>query len=118
MRHHDNPLEIENPNSSKQGHHPRHAENRYHETLVSAGYAYSHSTPIVFRYGVRIYHTYKHAEFRDLAVSVYQTQDYQWTWDASRIGSGFHTNSVRPLAEYLRTRHENERKRQKLYGKK
>jgi hypothetical protein len=63
---------ITNSNSSGQGHDPNHHEHPYHDTIISHGYHYSHTTPIHQKDGsVKYHHTYKHHRNQDYNVAVY-----------------------------------------------
>lgn len=97
-----NPKGIQNPNTSGQGHHPDHADNPYHDTIVSHGYKYSHSTPV---YGpsvttklgsppernVYLHHTYKHGTLKDHNVTVAMKGNKAHHWSVSVGGSGRET---------------------------
>ena len=99
---------IQDPNSSGQGTHPDHAKNPYHDTLVKAGFSYSHTTPVFHGGGnkgetPRLHHTYRlNPKF---AVSVYQTNPSDaWVWDGGVGGSGRrqHGKGEAELAKYLK----------------
>jgi hypothetical protein len=79
---------IKDANSCGQGFDADHTKNPHHETLIDAGFSYSHSTPVTHLNGEKInHHTYKRA---DRSISVYQ-KDGNWHWNGSaRPGSGHH----------------------------
>lgn len=110
-----NPKGIQNPNTSGQGHHPDHTDNPYHDTIVSHGYKYSHSTPV---YGpsvttklgsppernVYLHHTYKHGTLKDHNVTIAMKNDKPHHWAVSVSGSGLETrgNDPQKLNSFLK----------------
>ena len=109
---------IQNPNSSGQGHDPDHAYNPYRATVESAGFEYSHSTPVrtfggptfvdnVLGNPNTIHHTYKRGP---RSISVWRVRDeahgvWAWRWEASaRSGSAQRVGgtSVWTLRRYLK----------------
>lgn len=94
------PKGIQNPNSSGQGYHPNHADHPYHDTIVSHGYEYSHSTPITGpsvttklgqppEQNKYLSHTYKHKTLKDHNVSVTVGKNGNKPhWAVSVSGSG------------------------------
>lgn len=83
---------IQNPNSSGQGHDPSHADNKFHDTLTSHGFTYSHSTPVTHPSGVTNHHTYKNG---DRNVSVYKNPATgNQVWESSKSGSGRSTGGT------------------------
>lgn len=104
-------FDIENPNSSGQGHSKSHKDNPYDKLLTEFGFKYSHSTPITMADGRKyIHHTYKNK----YNVGVFKLKDGDhWIWDASpSSASGFRTSgySEHRLKEYL----SNLKKRKKI----
>ena len=104
-------FDIDNPNSSGQGHSDSHKDNPYHKLLTEFGFKYSHSTPITKMDGSKyIHHTYKNK----YNVGVFQQkEDGSWLWDASpSSASGYqmHGNSEKRLRNYL----SNLKKRKKI----
>lgn len=79
-------MAIENPNSCGQGHDPLHSTTVLHPIIVSFGYIYSHSTPVVHPSGRVIHHTYKFGEHN---VSVMDTPTPIWETSTS-CASGRH----------------------------
>lgn len=84
-------MAITNANSSKQGYDSDHASNPYHETIQSHGYAYSHSTPVIYS-GIEtvIHHTYKHSLLKDHVVGIWHRDGSApdiWYFDAHKLGS-------------------------------
>lgn len=110
-----NPKGIQNPNTSGQGHHPDHTDNPYHDTIVSHGYKYSHSTPV---YGpsvttklgsppernVYLHHIYKHGTLKDHNVTIAMKNDKPHHWAVSVSGSGLETrgNDPQKLNSFLK----------------
>lgn len=95
---------IQNPNSSGQGHDPDYAANPYHETIKAAGFEYSHSTPVHYRDGASIHHTYKRGPRN---VTVWRRNEEWlgsvWRWEASvRSGSSVCDLSISSLRRYLK----------------
>ena len=87
---------IEDPNSSGQGFAPSHKDNPFHDTLLSHGYKYSHSTPVGVHGGPgekkAIHHIYG-LPGTERKASVWQNPDNRfWKWSSSpSSGSGIHT---------------------------
>lgn len=96
---------ILSPNTSGQGHDPDHLENPYHDALIAAGFAYSHSTPVVYGSDSSVHHTYKRGQ---RSISVWRDPHcagWPWTWGgAARPGSGRHYRGrdTAALNRYLR----------------
>jgi len=98
------PKGIQNPNSSGQGYHPDHANHPYHDTIVSHGYEYSHSTPITDLSGRKyLQHSYKHKVLKDHVVGV-SMKDDKPGWSVSKLGSGVRTigNDNNKLNSFLK----------------
>src|SRR5262249_41516525 len=99
-------MAIQRPNSSGQGHDPEHANNPFHDEIMSHGYSYSHTTPIVGRDNqVSHHHTYKKFYGNDdhnVGVMKHPVTKV-WGWDAHKGGPGRHTtgNSTDSLHTYL-----------------
>lgn len=96
-------LVIENPNSSKQGHCPHHAENPHHDVLIEFGWEYSHTTPIramdQSQYAI---HTYRYPG-TDYVVGV--NCQPGWRADASKLGAGYnHSYFASQLRRYLKSK--------------
>ena len=102
-------LEIQNPNSCKQGFCPNHANNPHHTTLTERGWNYSHTTPIcTMNGGYYAHHTYKFPG-SDWAVGVDCRPG--WAARAGRIGSGRHTTYfTHSLKTYLKRKTKELRK--------
>lgn len=90
---------ISGANSSGQGYDPDHADTPLHAIILQHGYKYSHSTPIHYRDGVRILHTYK---LGNRNVSVEKTKS-GYRWEAGKGGSARGTagTDARKLDTYL-----------------
>jgi hypothetical protein len=93
---------IQDPNSSGQGYDPDHG-NPFESLLSQFGYSYSHSTPVRYKTGVRIHHTYKKGNHN---IGVERDANNVWHWDASKGGSGHSYSGWGPdkLEKYLEGR--------------
>ena len=86
---------IRNPNSSGQGYDEDHGLNPYHALLLSQGFSYSHTTPVAYDDGRRMYHTYKRGLRSIGVVPTSARQARSWSWrSTSRPGSGSSTTGV------------------------
>ena len=98
--------EIQNANSSGQGHHPQHHTNPHHATLTKHGYSYSHTTPVGDSSGSKWtqHHTYKKGS-HNVSVSGHHAGA---GWGASKSGSGreHRGGDSASLDKYLKHRKE------------
>lgn len=97
--------EIENPNSSGQGHDPDHMKHPLHDTILKHGYEYSHSTPVHRENaGKYIHHTYKKGE---RVIGVSDDNKTKWQAKTSTASGREHTNHGKDtLEKYLKNLRE------------
>jgi hypothetical protein len=93
--------EIENPNSSGQGHDPDHMKHPLHDTILKHGYEYSHSTPVRRQNAEKyIHHTYKKGE---RVIGVSDDNKTKWQAKTSTASGREHTNHGKDtLEKYLK----------------
>ena len=104
--------EIQNPNSSGQGHDPEHHMHPHHETLLKHGYEYSHSTPVSHPIDFSSerekinHHTYKLKGHPDHNVSVHYSPKMAGNhkWEAGKSASNTSTTgrSTEALDKFLK----------------
>jgi hypothetical protein len=104
--------EIQNPNSSGQGHDPEHHMHPHHATLLKHGYEYSHSTPVSHPIDFSSerekinHHTYKLKGHPDHNVSVHYSPKMAGNhkWEAGKSASNTSTTgrSTEALDKFLK----------------